>query len=135
MEQEIEKTVADAPEGADRRQSRRFEVDASVQVLVLDHSLLFQGQILDVSSTGCYIRTKAHLRLPVNSRVEVIFWLRKKRFRVPSEFMFYKTKVGAGFRFLAMGEAIRTKIDLLLVDLDVAGSADGSTAGEAINAP
>ena len=101
----------------ERRQHPRYTVDAPVEVLVADGSLLFRGRVRDISLTGCYIETEARLRLEQGTPVEMIFRLEDAVFRVVAASKMIRPGRGAGFLFLKMDGRMRAVLEALIVAL------------------
>jgi hypothetical protein len=91
----------------ENRRHRRYAVDAVVEVVVADASMLFRGSVLDVSLAGCYVETKAQLRLKPGTRVSLVFWLNGKAFR--PEATSRKVRPGRGVGFLFEPGDVRTR--------------------------
>jgi PilZ domain len=102
---------------AERRQHTRYSVDALVEVLVADGSILFRGRVRDISLAGCYIETEARLRMRPGSIVEMVFRLESSVFRLVAASKMLRPGKGAGFLFLKMDRAMRASLDALIEEL------------------
>lgn len=105
----------------ERRQHPRFAVDAVAEVLVLDGTLLFRGRVLDISLAGCFIQTEARLRMRQRMRVEMVFRVHDKIFRLQATSRMIRPGMGAGFQFAAMAERMRDELDALIAELSSPG--------------
>ncbi len=101
----------------DRRAHTRYEVDAWVEVMVQDGSMLFRGRVLDVSIGGCYVETEARLRLAPGTWVEMIFRVRNRVFRCEATSRMLRPH-GAGFLFEGMNAATRAELDVMIEELE-----------------
>ena len=59
--------------GKERRKQERFGCDGFAEVIVGDAEFLFRGAIQDISLSGCYIRSRARLRLHRGAEVDLHF--------------------------------------------------------------
>ena len=55
---------------AERRKHARYAVDGDAEVLLADGSQIFRGRVLDISLSGCFVATRARLRMAVGAPVE-----------------------------------------------------------------
>lgn len=62
--------------------------------------VLFRGKIRDISESGCFIETRAHLNLPRLSEVEIRFTVSELRQSALARVMDVRPGKGAGFEFL-----------------------------------
>jgi hypothetical protein len=106
-----------AQEGiVERRQHARYAVDAWAEVMVKDGTLLFRGQVLDVSAGGCYVETEARLRLAPGTPVEIVFRVEDRVFHCEATTRTVRTR-GAGFLFETPDVKTRTQLDRLIAEL------------------
>lgn len=101
----------------ERRQYPRYAVDAPVEVLVADGSLLFRGRVRDISLTGCYIETEARLRLAQGTPVEMVFRFDDAVFRMVAASRMLRPRKGAGFLFLKMDGRMLAELEALIREL------------------
>lgn len=87
----------EAPE-ADRRRHPRYPCEGRAEVFVPQGALLFQGEILDLSHSGCFIETSA-LNLERGTHVEVSFVVCRIQFRISGHIAVLRSKRGAGIAF------------------------------------
>jgi PilZ domain len=105
--------------GREHRRDERYPVEGHAEVIVVGEprgTSLLRGRILDISVSGCFIQTIARLRLRPETKVEIFFSVKGKVIRAIGASRFSKSKVGIGFRFLAMSEEMQEKLDELIDD-------------------
>ena len=100
----------------ERREHTRYAVDAWAEVMVQDGTMLFRGRVLDVSYGGCYIETKARLRLAPGTPVEIIFRVHDRVLRCEGTSRMVRT-LGAGFLFETMSAKVRAELKGLIAEL------------------
>lgn len=105
----------------DRRKHPRYAIDAWVEVLVLDGSLLFRGRVLDISLAGCFIQTEARLHMRQRTPVEMVFRVNNAAFRIRATSRMVRPGIGAGFLFSEMSDRTRLELDTLIAELGAAG--------------
>jgi hypothetical protein len=103
----------------ERRQHTRYAVEALVEVLVADGSLLFRGRVLDISVAGCYIETEARLRMRQRTPVEMVFRLKNVMFRIQATSRMVRPGKGAGFLFESLNETMRAELEALIAELSL----------------
>jgi len=114
---EQEERRSAAVEGiVERREHTRYAVDAWAEVMVQDGTMLFRGRVLDVSYGGCYIETKARLRLAPGTPVEIIFRVHDRVLRCEGTSRMVRT-LGAGFLFETMSAKVRAELKGLIAEL------------------
>lgn len=104
-------------EVVERRQHRRYAVDAVAEVLVLDGTMLFRGRVLDISVAGCYIETEARLRLAPGTLVEIVFRMRDAFFRMEATSRAVLPGRGAGFLFSSLSARMQKDLAALIAGL------------------
>jgi hypothetical protein len=100
----------------ERRQDRRYAVDAWAEVMVKDGTMLFRGRVLDVSVRGCYIETEARLKLAPGTPVEMVFRVNDGVFRCEATSRMVRTR-GAGFLFAKMDARVQQGLEDLIEEL------------------
>jgi hypothetical protein len=85
----------------DRRHSQRFDCAGTAEAYAADPCYLFRGEIRDISETGCYVMTKARLRLARNTEVDVLFMLSNRNHHASARVMNYRPGQGVGLEFLS----------------------------------
>ena len=63
----------DEAAGRERRRHERFACNSMAEVVVFHPELLFRGEVKDISSSGCYIATRARLNLKHFAIIELRF--------------------------------------------------------------
>ena len=106
-------------EVVERRQYKRYAVDAVAEVLVLDGTLLFRGQVLDISVAGCYIETQARLRLAPGTPVEMVFRVKDAVFRLAATSRAVRPGSGAGFLFSDLSARLQAGLERLIAELSL----------------
>lgn len=90
-------SVMNTPQ-ADRRRHPRYPCNGHAEVFIPHGALLFQGRILDLSLSGCFIETPA-LNLERGTHVEVYFIAHQMQFRIAGHITVLQGKRGAGVSF------------------------------------
>lgn len=110
----------------DRRQHPRYVVDGDAEVLVADGSQIFRGVILDISLSGCFIATRARMRVAVGTPVEMVFRANGIMLRTAATVRAVRPGKGAGFLFLFQGNSGRMQAELQSL-IEALGSAKSGT--------
>jgi hypothetical protein len=76
-----ETTAGQAPGGKDRRRCRRYTCEGFAEAVVIHPESLLPGEVRDISETGCYLATKAHLHLERLDGVDLRFGQHQTSFR------------------------------------------------------
>lgn len=108
-----------AVEVVERRQHKRYAVDAMAEVLVLDGTVLFRGRVLDISVAGCYVETEARLRLAPGTPVEMVFRVKDVVFRMEATIRMVRRGKGAGFLFSDLSTRVREELEALIEELSL----------------
>jgi hypothetical protein len=103
------------PAGRERRQQSRHEVDTTATILLVNVGSTLKGRILDLSITGCRIRTDEHFPVGIYTRVETEFRLEGLPFRLGGVTQSIHDRNNVGIRFLDMSERKREQV-LELID-------------------
>ncbi len=106
------------PRGADRRRHARYAVDGDAEVLVGDGSQLFRGKILDISLSGCFIETRARLRMAVGTPVEMVFRANGVMLRTAATLRAVRMGAGAGFVFEELNARMQAELEALIEALE-----------------
>lgn len=88
--------------GHERRKHARFACEGAAEVIVHDAEFLFRGEICDLSLSGCFVRSRARLRLRRNQEVEIYFSLENEQVKCSARVMSLHPGKGVGFEFLPM---------------------------------
>ena len=115
-------TVAAEAKGhpAERRRHARYAVEGDAEVLLAGGSQIFRGRILDISLSGCFIETRARLRMAVGTPVEMVFRANGVMLRAAATVRAIRTGVGAGFLFEGLTAHMRDELQMLIEALDLA---------------
>jgi len=100
----------------ERRQHTRYAVDAWAEVLVKDGTMLFRGRVLDVSMGGCYVETKARLKLAPGTLVEMVFRFNEMTFHCEAMCRMLRAR-GAGFLFMDLDVKSQRELASLIQQL------------------
>ncbi len=87
--------------GIERRRSVRFDCEGTAEAYAPDPGYLFRGEIRDISETGCYVETKARLRLERHTELDLQFMLRNRTHRASARVMSFRPGLGVGLEFLS----------------------------------
>lgn len=104
------------PRGADRRRNLRYPCEGAAQVFVPHGALLFEGRILNLSLSGCFIETPT-LKLERGTRVEVSFHTHRMSFRMAGHIAVLRRGHGAGIAFHGVSERRARQVSDLLREL------------------
>lgn len=83
---------------ANRRRHPRYACEGYAEVFVPHGALLFRGEILNLSLSGCFIATPA-INLERGTHVEIYFVSRQLQFRVAGHIAALYRRRGAGIAF------------------------------------
>jgi|SRR5579863_2346516 PilZ domain-containing protein len=106
------------PEKAlERRRHRRFGCNGRAEVVAFSPELLFRGEVKDISLTGCFVLTRAHVRLRRFDEVELRFSANGHPFTSLARVTDVRPGKGVGVEFVAgdprMNERFRTLLEIL----------------------
>jgi hypothetical protein len=103
--------------GSERRRHRRFPCEGFAEVVAFRVKGLFRGRLKDISESGCFIETRAHLNLPRLAEVEIRFTALGTKLAVLGRVMVVLPGKGAGFEFLPgdprLGQSFSNMIERL----------------------
>jgi hypothetical protein len=111
--EEVAAATPEAPSGRERRKHERSECDGFAEVVIDGASLMFRGRIRDISPTGCYIETRARLRLETGIAAELSFTINERAFKAVAEVRAIRPGIGVGFEILFLAAESRAPSDLL----------------------
>ena len=114
--------------GRERRRHQRFFCSAAAEVAVHHVSMLFRGSIRDISRSGCFIESKAQLKLPRLQEVELQFSSRGIQVRSLARVMDIRPGVGAGFEFIGEDPRLEQELQRLIGWLDQESHSGGQAA-------
>ena len=98
----------------------RHPVDGEAEVLFTDGLMLFYGRIRDIAEGGCYIETRARLRMKPGTNVSMLLRVNGKVFRTAASSRAVRRDKGAGFLFGAMNDETRELLGELIAELEAA---------------
>lgn len=105
--------------GKERRRSRRRTCNGSAEVLVYHPECLFRGEILDISETGCYVATRAHVHLECRAEAVIRFRLKGRLFKTPVHLINIRPGTGVGFEFLNVNARTTEQLKNLILELSL----------------
>ena len=114
------------PVGRERRQQSRHEVDTTATILLVNVGSTLRGRILDLSLTGCRIRTDEHFPVGIYTRVETEFRYQGLPFRLGGVIQAIHNRDTVGIRFLDLSERKREQVLELIGEIDAMRSAHPS---------
>ena len=117
-----EKTQVDNPPQAkpdlrDRRETSREAVDTKAVIFLVKIASRLPGRILDLSLTGCRIRTDERFPVGIYTRVETEFRLEGLPFRLGGVIQVIHDRHTVGIRFLDMSSRKREQVKQLMEDI------------------
>ena len=102
----------------ERRKSKRYDCDGFAEIVGTHIGFLFRGEIQNLSQTGCYIRTRAQLKLELYTEVQLHFAVDGANYHTGARIMVVKPQLGAGFEFLTEDDKLKGDIAKLLEKLE-----------------
>jgi hypothetical protein len=113
-----EPVVASSPaKGRDRRVQSRQAVDTTAFVNLVKIASRLSGRILDLSLSGCRIRTDERFPVGIYTRVETEFQLEGLPFRLGGVVQAVHDRHHVGIRFLDMSERKQQQIEQLIEEI------------------
>jgi PilZ domain len=103
----------------ERRKQERFGCDGFAEVIVDDAGFLFRGAVQDISLSGCYIRSRARLRLHRGAEVDLHFSVNGDYFNARARLMIVRPGAGAGFEFLLDDPELQLRLSSLVRKLEI----------------
>lgn len=114
--------------GSSRRATTRYDVDNLAMIFLINVGSKLQGRIVDLSVTGCRIRTDDRFPVGIYTRVETEFHLEGLPFRLGGVVQAIHDKQTVGIRFLDLSERKKQQVTELIAELSEM-SAVGMKAG------
>ena len=102
----------------DRRCSTRHAVDTGATIHFIDVRARVSGRVLDLSMSGCRIRTWERFQVGIYRRVEVEFNVDGLPFRLAGVVQALHDKFTVGIRFLDMSGRKRDQLAQLMEEMD-----------------
>jgi hypothetical protein len=103
--------------GKERRMQERFDCDGFAEVIVDGTAFLFRGVIQNFSLGGCYIESRAHLRLERGAEADLHFSLNGDFFKARARLTIVRPRSGAGFEFLSDDPELQRRLVNLIAKL------------------
>lgn len=133
------------PASRDRREHSRYGVYASAIIHLIKMGADFEGRVLDLSLSGCRIRTTERMTVGINRQVEVEFRLEGLPFRLGGVLQAIHDRQTVGIHFIDMSSRKREGLVQLIRDIEemrarafqetAAGGASSSTPGAVTSEP
>ncbi len=120
----VTKYRTEKSKGRERRRQERFDCNGAAEVIVDDLAFLFRGNIQNFSLGGCYIESRARLRLDRGAEVDLHFNLNGDFFNARARIMIVRPGAGAGFQFLPNDTDLQRRLAGLIQQRQVVSSAD-----------
>jgi c-di-GMP-binding flagellar brake protein YcgR len=105
------------PTGRDRRETLREAVDTTATIILIKIASRLQGRILDLSLSGCRIRTDERFPVGIYTRVETEFRIAGLPFRLAGVVQAVHDRQTVGIRFLDMSSRKREQVEELIRDI------------------
>jgi hypothetical protein len=129
-------TVPSPPRASDRRTQRRHCVDTTATILFIDVGARAHGRIMDLSMSGCRIRTDERFPVGIYRRIETEFRLDGLPFRLGGVVQSLHDRHTVGIRFLDLSQRKQGQLAELIEEIDAARqSADPVDTGDETVAP
>jgi c-di-GMP-binding flagellar brake protein YcgR len=106
------------PSKRERRTQSRHGVDTSAVIYLINIAARLQGRILDLSLSGCRIRTDDRFPVGIYTRVETEFRLEGLPFRLGGVIQSIHDKHHVGIRFLDMSPRKREQVEQLIEEIE-----------------
>jgi len=105
------------PTGRDRREASREAIDTSALIFLINIASKLQGRILDLSLSGCRIRTNERFPVGIFTRTEIEFHLEGLPFRLGGVVQAIHDKHTIGIRFLDMSSRKAEQVKQLIEEI------------------
>src|SRR5271157_4040621 len=127
-----EKTQVDNPPQAkpdlrDRRDASREAVDTKAVIFLVKIASTLRGRILDLSLSGCRIRTDERFPVGIYTRVETEFCLEGLPFRLGGVIQAIHNRNTVGIRFLDLSDRKRQQVVELIGEIGQLRAAQNSS--------
>jgi len=114
---QVENPPQAKPDLRDRRETSREAVDTTAMIFLVKIASRLRGRILDLSLTGCRIRTDERFPVGIYTRVESEFRLEGLPFRLGGVIQVIHDRHTVGIRFLDMSSRKREQVKQLMEDI------------------
>lgn len=111
--------MEETPAPSERRFQPRYAVDEAATLHFIDVGAHISGRILDLSMSGCRIRTNPRFPVGIYRRVETEFKADGLPFRLGGVIQSVHDKFTVGIRFLDMSERKRDQLALLIDEIEI----------------
>lgn len=105
---QVSETIDNVPaadgQGPERRRHRRYSSDLFAKVVIHQRSSMLRGEMLDVSKSGCFVMTRAFLRVKRDAEVDIEFKFKKVDYHTTAVVMNVQPGKGVGLKFLFADE-------------------------------
>lgn len=112
---------SDSSAASERRKNPRYACEGQAEVFLPHGGLLFRGQILDLSVSGCMVEAIG-ITLERGTHVEVYFTTRQLQFRVPGNIAVLYRGRGVGIAFYHVSRRMAAQIREVVGELAEAGN-------------
>jgi len=112
-----EKAEGRPSEQQERRAYPRLAVEESTAIVTLEHGVGFRCSVLDLSMTGCRLRTSLRFPGAAWDSVEVSFKLRGVSMRFSGEIQWIDGQQKIGIRFLSLTDQRREELAEVLAEV------------------
>ncbi len=116
-----------APARRDRRAQTRHEVDTSAAIFLVKIGSSLRGRILDLSLSGCRIRTDERFPVGIYTRVEAEFCLEGLPFRLGGVIQAIHDRNTVGIRFIDLSDRKRQQVVELIGEIGQLRAAQNSS--------
>lgn len=99
--EQLERAADKGAPGTERRRSKRYACEGFAEALVFHPETLVRGEIRDISESGCYLMTRAHLKMERAAEVELRFTLHGNHYRMNARVTDVRPGRGMGLEFAA----------------------------------
>jgi len=103
--------------GRERREQSREEVDTTAVIYLIKIASKLSGRILDLSLSGCHIRTDERFPVGIYTRVETEFRLEGLPFRLGGVIQSIHDRHNVGIRFLDVSDRKREQVEQLIEEI------------------
>jgi hypothetical protein len=113
----LENRSAQPEEKPNRREHPRYSVDATARLTLVKSGIRMTGRILNLSMSGCRLRTDERFTVGIFNRVETEFLLNGMPFRLAGVSQSIQGKNTIGVRFVDISDRRREQLEELIAEL------------------
>lgn len=110
----VEEASKPAVARAERRRHPRYVCEGFVEAIVNEAEFLFRGEIHDLSRSGCFIRTRARLRVQPGQQVDLFFTIQNDQIKCQARVANLHAGKGVGLEFIVVSERAQKTIRALV---------------------